>query len=86
MQITPVILSGGSGTSLSEETKLRPHSMIEVGGRLILLHIMKIYERFGINNFVKALGYGGEFIKDYFLNYHRCMSDLMEINRLEVYQ
>ena len=86
MKTVPVILSGGSGTRLSEETKLRPNPMIEVGGRLILLYIMKIYERFGINNFVKTLRYRGAFIKDYFLNYHPCMSDLMEINRWEVYQ
>lgn len=71
-----VILCGGLGTRLSEETQLRPKPMVEVGGRPILWHIMKIYERFGMNDFVLALGYKGEFIKDYFLNYHHRMSDL----------
>jgi glucose-1-phosphate cytidylyltransferase len=71
-----VILCGGLGTRLSEETQLRPKPMVEVGGRPILWHIMKIYERFGMNDFVLALGYKGEFIKDYFVNYHHHMSDL----------
>lgn len=71
-----VILCGGLGTRLSEETQLRPKPMVEVGGRPILWHIMKIYERFGMNDFVLALGYKGEYIKDYFLNYHPRMSDL----------
>ena len=71
-----VILCGGLGTRLSEETHLRPKPMVEVGGRPILWHIMKIYERFGMNDFVLALGYKGEYIKDYFLNYHPRMSDL----------
>jgi glucose-1-phosphate cytidylyltransferase len=71
-----VILCGGLGTRLAEETHLRPKPMVEVGGRPILWHIMKIYERFGMNDFVLALGYKGEYIKDYFLNYHPRMSDL----------
>ena len=71
-----VILCGGLGTRLAEETHLRPKPMVEVGGRPILWHIMKIYERFGMNDFVLALGYKGDFIKDYFLNYHPHMSDL----------
>jgi glucose-1-phosphate cytidylyltransferase len=71
-----VILCGGLGTRLSEETQLRPKPMVEVGGRPILWHIMKIYERFGMGDFVLALGYKGEYIKDYFLNYHPRMSDL----------
>jgi glucose-1-phosphate cytidylyltransferase len=71
-----VILCGGLGTRLSEETQLRPKPMVEVGGRPILWHIMKIYERYGMNDFLLALGYKGEYIKDYFLNYHPRMSDL----------
>ena len=71
-----VILCGGLGTRLSEETHLRPKPMVEVGGRPILWHIMKIYERFSVNDFTLALGYKGEYIKDYFLNYHARMSDL----------
>jgi glucose-1-phosphate cytidylyltransferase len=71
-----VILCGGLGTRLAEETHLRPKPMVEIGGRPILWHIMKIYESFGMNDFVLALGYKGESIKDYFLNYHPHMSDL----------
>ncbi len=71
-----VILCGGLGTRLSEETQLRPKPMVEVGGRPILWHIMKIYERHGFNDFMLALGYRGEFIKDYFLHYHARQSDL----------
>jgi glucose-1-phosphate cytidylyltransferase len=64
------ILAGGLGTRLSEETTVRPKPMVEIGGRPILWHIMKIYSTFGFNEFVIALGYKGEMIKDYFLNYH----------------
>ena len=71
-----VIFCGGLGTRLAEETQLRPKPMVEIGGRPMLWHIMKIYERFGINDFVLALGYKGEYIKDYFLNYHPRTSDL----------
>ncbi|TGK17276.1 glucose-1-phosphate cytidylyltransferase [Leptospira fluminis] len=71
-----VILCGGLGTRLSEETTVKPKPMVEIGGRPILWHVMKIYERYGINDFVLALGYKGEVIKDYFLNYHARMSDL----------
>jgi glucose-1-phosphate cytidylyltransferase len=71
-----IILCGGLGTRLSEETQVRPKPMVEVGGRPILLHIMKIYERHGFNDFVLALGYKGEVIKDYFLNYHARQSNL----------
>lgn len=71
-----VILCGGLGTRLSEETQIRPKPMVEIGGRPILWHIMKIYERHGLNDFVLALGYKGEVIKDYFLNYHARQSDL----------
>lgn len=71
-----VILCGGFGTRLSEETYIRPKPMVEIGGRPILWHIMKIYERHGFNRFTLALGYKGEVIKDYFLNYHARQSDL----------
>lgn len=71
-----VILCGGLGTRLSEETQMKPKPMVEIGGRPILWHIMKIYERFGFNDFTLALGYKGEMIKDYFLNYHARLSDL----------
>lgn len=71
-----VILCGGLGTRLSEETQVRPKPMVEIGGRSILWHIMKIYEGYGFNDFTLALGYKGESIKDYFLNYHARLSDL----------
>lgn len=71
-----VILCGGLGTRLSEETQLKPKPMVEIGRRPILWHIMKIYERHGLNDFVLALGYKGEAIKDYFLQYHARLSDL----------
>jgi glucose-1-phosphate cytidylyltransferase len=71
-----VILCGGLGTRLSEETSIKPKPMVEIGGRPIVWHIMKIYERHGINDFALALGYKGEVIKDYFLNYHARQSDM----------
>ena len=74
-----VILAGGLGTRLSEETDIKPKPMVEVGGKPILWHIMKIYENYGFNNFTLALGYKGEVIKDYFMNYHSYSSDL-EVN------
>ncbi len=70
------ILCGGLGTRLSEETHIKPKPMVEIGSRPILWHIMKIYERYGLDNFMLALGYKGEVIKDYFLNYHARLSDL----------
>lgn len=71
-----VILCGGLGTRLSEETQVKPKPMVEIGGRPMLWHIMKIYERHGLNEFILALGYKGEVVKDYFLNYHARQSDL----------
>ncbi len=71
-----ILLCGGLGTRISEETQLKPKPMVEIGGRPILWHIMKIYERHGQNDFILALGYKGEVIKDYFLNYHARLSDL----------
>ncbi len=64
-----IILCGGKGTRMREETEYRPKPLVEVGGRPILWHIMKIYAHYGFNEFVIALGYKGDMIKDYFLNY-----------------
>jgi glucose-1-phosphate cytidylyltransferase len=72
-----VILCGGRGTRLSEETQIKPKPMVEIGRRPILWHIMKIYERHGFNDFMLALGYKGELIKDYFLQYHARQSDVL---------
>lgn len=71
-----VILAGGLGTRLSEETSIRPKPMVEIGGRPILWHIMKIYSAHGINDFVVCLGYKGYVIKEYFANYALHMSDV----------
>lgn len=72
-----VLLCGGLGTRLSEETQIKPKPMVEIGGKPILWHIMKSYERYGINDFVLALGYKGEVIKDFFHHYHARQSDLI---------
>jgi glucose-1-phosphate cytidylyltransferase len=71
-----VILAGGLGSRLSEETDLRPKPMVEIGGRPILWHIMKIYSRYGLNDFVVCLGYKGYVIKEFFFNYHLHMADV----------
>ncbi|WP_447977454.1 glucose-1-phosphate cytidylyltransferase [Candidatus Nitrospira bockiana] len=71
-----VILAGGLGSRLSEETVLRPKPMVEIGGKPILCHIMNIYASHGINEFVIAVGYKGEVIKDYFLNFYAINNDL----------
>lgn len=71
-----VILAGGLGTRLSEETSTRPKPMVEIGGKPILWHIMKIYSSFGINHFIICLGYKGYIIKEYFANYYTHMSDV----------
>jgi glucose-1-phosphate cytidylyltransferase len=71
-----VILAGGLGTRISEETDLRPKPMVEIGGRPILWHIMKIYSHFGFNDFVICLGYKGYVIKEYFMNYFLHNSDV----------
>lgn len=65
-----VILAGGLGTRLAEETVLKPKPMIEIGGKPLLWHIMKMYSNFGINDFLICLGYKGDVVKDYFVNYH----------------
>lgn len=71
-----VILAGGMGTRISEETQLRPKPMIEIGGRPILWHIMKIYSSYGINDFIVCCGFKGFIIKEYFSNYFLHMSDV----------
>ncbi len=71
-----VILAGGMGTRLSEETQVRPKPMIEIGGKPILWHIMSIYAAYGYYNFVVACGYKGESIKEYFCNFHLHNADL----------
>jgi len=71
-----VILCGGFGTRLSEETIVKPKPMVEIGDKPILWHIMNIYSAYGFNEFVLALGYKGEVIKEYFLNYYYHQSDL----------
>lgn len=71
-----VILAGGLGTRLSEETAVRPKPMVEIGGRPVLWHIMKIYSTYGINDFIVCLGYKGYIIKEYFANYALHMSDV----------
>lgn len=83
-----VILAGGLGTRLSEETSLKPKPMIEIGGMPILWHIMKIYSSFDINEFIICCGYKGEVIKEYFANYYLHKSDVtfdMTSNKMEVH-
>jgi len=83
-----VILAGGLGSRLSEETALRPKPMVEVGGKPILWHIMKIYAAYGIQDFVICLGYKGYAIKEYFANYVLHMSDVtidLEHNMVELH-
>lgn len=70
-----VILCGGQGTRLREETEYRPKSLVDVGGKPILWHIMKIYAKYGVNNFVLCLGYRGAMIKEYFLSYEAINND-----------
>ena len=71
-----MILAGGHGTRLSEETVLKPKPMVEIGGKPILWHIMKIYSHFGYNEFIILLGYKGDVIKKYFMDYFLHQSDL----------
>jgi glucose-1-phosphate cytidylyltransferase len=84
-----VILAGGLGTRFSEETSLRPKPMIEIGGKPILWHIMKMYSNHGVVDFVICCGYKGYFIKEYFANYFHHTSDVtinMRDNRIEVHE
>ncbi len=83
-----VILAGGLGTRISEETSSRPKPMVEIGGKPILWHIMKIYSHYGINEFIVCLGYKGYAIKEYFANYFLHTSDItfdMKHNKMEVH-
>ena len=84
-----VILAGGLGTRLREETDYRPKPMVEIGGKPVLWHIMKIYSSHGLNDFVICLGYKGYMIKEYFANYFLHMSDVtfdMARNKMEVHE
>lgn len=84
-----VILAGGLGTRISEESHLRPKPMIEIGGKPILWHIMKMYAHYGINDFVVCLGYKGYVIKEYFSNYFLHTSDVtfdIGDNKMEIHQ
>jgi glucose-1-phosphate cytidylyltransferase len=84
-----VILAGGLGTRLSEETSLRPKPMVEIGGKPILWHIMKMYSHHGIHEFIICCGYKGYIIKEYFANYFLHMSDItfdMKTNSMHVHQ
>ena len=84
-----VILAGGFGTRISEETHLKPKPMVEIGGKPILWHILKIYSAYGINEFVVCCGYKGYVIKEYFANYFLHMSDVtfhMSTNSMEVHR
>lgn len=82
-----VLLAGGFGTRLSEETDIKPKPMVEIGGKPILWHIMKIYAQYGYNEFVILLGYKGHYIKEYFANYFLYQSDVtidLKNNSLEI--
>jgi glucose-1-phosphate cytidylyltransferase len=83
-----VLLAGGLGTRISEETNLKPKPMVEIGGKPILWHIMKTYSHHGINDFIVCCGYKGYVIKEYFANYFLHMSDVtfdMQANKMEVH-
>jgi len=84
-----VILAGGLGTRLAEETSVRPKPMVEIGGKPILWHIMKMYSNHGVNDFIVCCGYKGYFIKEYFANYFLHQSDVtfcMKENTMEVHE
>ncbi len=76
LRMKAVILAGGLGTRISEETHLKPKPMIEIGGKPILWHIMKIYSHHGVNEFIVCLGYKGYMVKEYFANYFLHNSDV----------
>jgi glucose-1-phosphate cytidylyltransferase len=83
-----VILAGGLGTRLSEETSVKPKPMVEIGGKPILWHIMKIYSHYGYNEFIICLGYKGYFIKEFFANYFLHQSDVtfdLSSNKMEIH-
>ena len=83
-----VILAGGLGTRLSEETGSRPKPMVEIGGKPILWHLMKIYEEYGYSDFIICLGYKGYMVKEYFMHYYLHNSDItveLSNNKLNVH-
>ena len=83
-----VILAGGLGTRISEETVLKPKPLVDIGGKPIIWHIMKTYSHYGINDFVICLGYKGYLIKEYFANYFLHMSDVtidLKNNKTEIH-
>src|SRR6188508_613166 len=87
--MTTVIFAGGIGSRISEETILRPKPMVEIGGKPILWHIMKLYSAYHINEFIICLGYKGYMIKEYFANYFLHMSNVtfdIGKNKIEVHQ
>jgi glucose-1-phosphate cytidylyltransferase len=84
-----VLLAGGFGTRISEESGIRPKPMVEIGGKPILWHIMKIFSHYGLNEFIICCGYKGNIIKDYFANYYLYESDVtfdMEKNIMDVHR
>jgi glucose-1-phosphate cytidylyltransferase len=88
IDVKAVLLAGGLGTRISEESQTKPKPMVEIGGRPILWHIMKIYSHYGINEFIICLGYKGYVIKEYFANYFLHMSDVtfdMSNNQMHVH-
>ena len=87
--VKAIILAGGLGTRLSEETSIRPKPMVEIGGRPILWHVMKIYSHYGIHDFIVCLGYKGYLIKEYFSNYYLHASDVtidIQNNKVEMHR
>lgn len=83
-----LLLAGGYGTRISEETDLKPKPMVEIGGKPILWHIMKIYSHYGFNDFVILMGYKGYYIKEYFANYFLHQSDVtidLQTNSMQVH-
>jgi len=88
MVVKVVILAGGYGTRISEETDVKPKPMVQIGGKPILWHILKMYSAYGFNDFIILLGYKGYFIKEYFANYFLHQSDItinMQTNEMEVH-
>jgi len=89
LKMKVLILAGGLGTRLSEETEIKPKPMVEIGEKPILWHIMKIYSQFGFNDFVVLLGYKGYLIKEYFINYFYHQSDItidLSQNNIEIHK
>ena len=84
-----VILAGGYGTRLSEETKLKPKPLVKIGSKPIIWHIMKIYSQYGLNDFIICCGYKGYLIKEYFINYSLHTTDIsvnVRTNKIKVHK